>query len=106
MVHVLGKLGEHPGGQTLSQLCRALELSKTTLFTLLKVLEGANYLLNDAGIYRLGGDGRICAEVSVGGPPERLIGRMVEFERAVRDAAEEISEILGYRREWPIQLSA
>ena len=251
VVQVLGKLGEHPGGQTLSQLCRALELPKTTLFTLLKVREGANYLVNAAGSYRLGPeavalgaamaenpkrnfpacakgileslchrtgetcflavltpdhqlckyvavvetdnwlrfsvklgshkpafatgtgramlaylpdddvarlldtlkferitsktvasrrallaglkavrergasiveggtvagvvsiaapvfgvDGCICAAVSVGGPSDRLIARMLEFERAVRYAAEEISRSMGYRQEWPRPLS-
>ena len=54
VVQVFAKLGEHPEGQTLSQLCHGLALPKTTLFTMLKVLESAGYLRNDAGAYRLG----------------------------------------------------
>ena len=54
VVQVLARLAEVPGGLTLSQLCRDLDLPKTTLFTLLKVLESAHYLRNDRGVYRLG----------------------------------------------------
>lgn len=54
LVQVFAKLGAHPEGQTLSQLCRSLLLPKTTLFTMLKVLESADYLSNDGGVYRLG----------------------------------------------------
>ena len=54
VVQVFAKLGEYPEGQTLSQLCHSLSLPKTTLFTMLKVLESANYLTADGGAYRLG----------------------------------------------------
>lgn len=54
LLHVLAALGNHPEGQTLSQLCQSLSMPKTTLFTMLKVLESANYLTHDDGAYRLG----------------------------------------------------
>lgn len=54
VVQVFGWLGAHPEGQTLSQLCHSLSLPKTTLFTMLKVLESAHYLSSDGGAYRLG----------------------------------------------------
>lgn len=247
VVQVLGKLAAFPGGQTLSQLCRELDVPKTTLFTLLKMLEAANYLRNEGGVYFLGSeavalglamaetpkrnfpdcakgileslchrteetcflamltpdhqfckyvavvetnnwlrfsvklgshrpsfatgtgrailaflpsneiasllnkikferitaktvrskrallaglkevkargvslvdggtvsgalsvaapifgaDGRVCAAVSVGGPSDRLSGRIKEVERAVRFAAQEISTLLGYQGDWP-----
>ncbi len=54
VVQVFAKLGAHPEGQTLAQLCQSLLLPKTTLFTMLKVLESAHYLTNEGGAYRLG----------------------------------------------------
>jgi DNA-binding IclR family transcriptional regulator len=54
VVQVFERLGAHPEGQTLSQLCTGLALPKTTLFTMLKVLEKADYLRNEGGVYRLG----------------------------------------------------
>ena len=54
VVQLFAKLGQHPHGQTLAQLCSSLGLPKTTLFTMLKVLEGAGYLRKDGGVYRLG----------------------------------------------------
>jgi DNA-binding IclR family transcriptional regulator len=54
LLQVFARLGARPEGQTLAQLCQALSLPKTTLFTMLKVLEGADYLAQDKGVYRLG----------------------------------------------------
>ena len=54
VVQVFASLGAHPQGQTLAQLCTSLALPRTTLFTMLKVLESAGYLVNDGGAYRLG----------------------------------------------------
>ncbi|WP_421956460.1 IclR family transcriptional regulator [Polaromonas sp.] len=54
LVQVFARLGNHPEGQTLAQLCQGLAVPKTTLFTMLKVLESAHYLTNDGGAYRLG----------------------------------------------------
>ena len=48
-----------------------------------------------------GSDGRVYAAVSVGGPSARLSQRLPAVAQAVGDAAEEISNILGYRGEWP-----
>ena len=56
VLQVFARLGAHPEGQTLSQLCHSLSLPKTTLFTMLKVLESAHYLSNDGGAYRLGSE--------------------------------------------------
>ena len=54
VVQVFAQLSAHPPGQTLAQLCKNLGLPKTTLFTMLKVLEKSHYLVNEAGVYRLG----------------------------------------------------
>ncbi len=54
VVQVFAWLGNHPEGQTLAQLCQGLGMPKTTLFTMLKVLESARYLQNEGGAYRLG----------------------------------------------------
>jgi DNA-binding IclR family transcriptional regulator len=54
VVQVLARLSEQPDGMTLSQLCQALSLPKTTVFTMLRVLEAARYLTLDDGLYRLG----------------------------------------------------
>ena len=54
VVQLFASLGAHPQGQTLAQLCVSLALPRTTLFTMLKVLESAGYLVNDGGAYRLG----------------------------------------------------
>ena len=54
VVQLFARLGAHPEGQTLAQLCHSLALPKTTLFTMLKVLESARYLSNEGGAYRLG----------------------------------------------------
>lgn len=54
LLQVFEQLSTCPEGQTLAQLCRALALPKTTLFTMLKVLESADYLAQDKGVYRLG----------------------------------------------------
>ena len=54
VVQVFAWLGNHPEGQTLAQMCQGLGMPKTTLFTMLKVLESASYLHSDGGAYRLG----------------------------------------------------
>ena len=46
-------------------------------------------------------DGRVTAALSAGGPTARIGERMQAVVAAVRDGAEEISRILGYRGEWP-----
>ena len=55
LLQVLECLAEHPEGRTLSQICAALEVPKTTLFTMLKVLQASGHTQQAAGIYRLGG---------------------------------------------------
>ena len=54
LVKVFAYLAAHSEGQTLTQLSIALSLPKTTLFMMLKVLEGADYLSSVGGNYRLG----------------------------------------------------
>lgn len=54
VVQVLGELASHPRGRTLAQLCAALRVPKTTLFNMLRVLQGARYVDNDDGVWRLG----------------------------------------------------
>lgn len=54
VMQLLATLGAFPEGRTLAQLCLSLAVPKTTLFTLLKVLESAGYLVNEDGVYRLG----------------------------------------------------
>lgn len=54
VVQVLGALAAHPRGRTLAQLCVALQVPKTTLFNMLRELQGARYVENDGGAWRLG----------------------------------------------------
>lgn len=54
VLQVLGHLAEHPGGLTLAQLREQLKLPKTTLFTMLKTLQGSGHLQLADGLYRLG----------------------------------------------------
>ena len=56
VVQVFSRLAAHPEGQTLAQLCQSLGLPKTTLFTMLKVLEAAAYVSRVDGAYRLGAE--------------------------------------------------
>lgn len=80
VVRVLEKIGSHPEGQTLAQLCRSLAVPKTTLFALLKVLQEARYLVSDGGIYRLGPEaialGSLLAESPKRGFPECARGAL------------------------------
>jgi DNA-binding IclR family transcriptional regulator len=54
LLQLLSQLSAAPEGRTLTQMCQALALPKTTLFTMLKVLHSAGYLVQDKGVYRLG----------------------------------------------------
>lgn len=54
LLQLFSLLSAAPEGQTLAQMCQALALPKTTLFTMLKVLQSAGYLAQDKGSYRLG----------------------------------------------------
>ncbi|MFD0666871.1 IclR family transcriptional regulator [Ramlibacter sp. MAHUQ-53] len=54
VMQVLGHLAEHPQGRTLGQLCEALGVPKTTLFTMLRTLQGSGHLEVASGVYRLG----------------------------------------------------
>lgn len=54
LLQVLARLAAVPEGQTIAELCRAVAMPKTTLFTMLKVLEQAGYVLQADGVWRLG----------------------------------------------------
>lgn len=54
LLQLFSLLSAAPEGQTLAQMCQSLALPKTTLFTMLKVLQSAGYLAQDKGVYRLG----------------------------------------------------
>ena len=54
LLQVLECLAEHPEGRTLSQICAALQVPKTTLFMMLKALQASSHLQHRAGIYKLG----------------------------------------------------
>ena len=48
-----------------------------------------------------GADGQVAAALSVGGPNARRAERVPAVEMAMKEAAEDISRLLGYRGEWP-----
>lgn len=72
LLQVLAHLGACPHGQTLTQLCQALALPKTTLFTMVKVLEGAGYLTQHSGAYRLGAAALALGAAMAQGPRASL----------------------------------
>lgn len=78
VVQVFAWLGSHAEGQTLAQLCKGLSMPKTTLFTMLKVLESARYIQNEGGAYRLGPDaaalGAMMAESTQRNFPDCAMG--------------------------------
>lgn len=86
VVQVFASLSAHPQGQTLAQLCAGMALPRTTLFTMLKVLEAAGYLVNDGGAYRLGA------------PAVALGASMAESpRRSFPDCAKGVLQILSQR---------
>lgn len=68
LLQVFASLSAHPEGQTLAQLCHGLSLPKTTLFTMLKVLESAGYLAHDGGVYRIGPQAVALGAAMAGSP--------------------------------------
>lgn len=54
LLNLLAHLSAAPEGRTLAQLCKTLGLPKTSLHTMLKVLESADYVAQDDGVFRLG----------------------------------------------------
>lgn len=49
-------------------------------------------------------DGRIFAAISAGGPTARMMPHLNSIQKAVKGAAEDVSAILGFTREWPVQV--
>lgn len=86
LLQVLERLAQHPQGHTLAQLCEDLKLPKTTLFTMLKTLQGAGYLQLAEGLYRLG-------------PPSVTLGAAMaaSARRSFPDCAQETLESLCRR---------
>lgn len=68
VVKVFSVLAAHPEGRTLSQMCADLDLPKTTLFTMLKVLVGAGYLSSTNGVHSLGPEAVLLAGLMVESP--------------------------------------
>ncbi len=54
VLQVLEYVAERPEGSSLAQMCDALKVPKTTLFTMLKTLQGSGHLELQNGRYRLG----------------------------------------------------
>ena len=88
LVHLLSRLSAYPQGQTLSQLCAGLGLPKTTLFTMLKVLESAHYLSNHDGVYRLGPEA-VALGAAMAQSPRR------NFPECARDTLRALSQRTG-----------
>ena len=72
LLHVLEHLGTAADGQTLSQLCAVLHMPKTTLFTMLKVLEQADFVVSDNGVWRLGQKAAALGALMANAPRARL----------------------------------
>lgn len=53
-MQVIGALAEHRDGLSLAQLSDALQLPKTSLFSLLRSLEAGGYVISENGHHRLG----------------------------------------------------
>lgn len=54
ILHILEILSHHEDGQSLADLCRALEAPRSSTFALIRPLVALGYLARDAGRYRLG----------------------------------------------------
>lgn len=88
VVQVFTRLAAQPEGETLTQLCQATGLPKTTLFTMLKVLESAHYLSVDNGIYRLGPEA-----VTLGAAMAE--SARLNFPECARETLEQLSQRTG-----------
>ncbi len=54
VMQVIATLAQHRDGLSLAQLSEALQLPKTSLFSLLRSLESGGYVISDGGHHRLG----------------------------------------------------
>lgn len=88
VLQVLGHLAEHPEGLSLTQICVNLKLPKTTLFTMLKTLQGSGHLEVVDGNYRLGPPA-ISLGASMGASARR------GFPACARDSLESLSRQTG-----------
>ena len=88
VLQVLSHLAEHPQGRSLAQICDELQLPKTTLFTMLKTMQGSGHLELEQGLYRLG-------------PPTVSLGAALvasakrNFPEGARDKLESLSRRTG-----------
>ncbi|MFM1988079.1 MAG: hypothetical protein RJA99_1036 [Pseudomonadota bacterium] len=85
VLQVLGALAKAPQGMTLSELCRALSLPKTTLHTMLRMLGQGRYVTAGGGRFRVGPEA-VALGASIAGAP-----------RAFPDCALALLEDLGRR---------
>ena len=68
VLQVLSVLSGEPHGMTLSRLARALGLPKTTLHTMLRVLEHAHYVTSAEGRFRIGPEAVMLGSSIAGAP--------------------------------------
>ena len=54
VMQVIAVLARHRDGLSLAELAAALQLPKTSLFSLLRALEGGGYVMSENGHHRLG----------------------------------------------------
>lgn len=91
LMQVLARLAAVPEGQRISELSRAVSVPKTTLFTMLKVLEQAGYLAQTDGVYRLGREAiALGAAMAKGRPadfPECARGILADTARRTGETA-------------------
>ena len=89
VVQLFARLAAQPGGETLTQLCLATGLPKTTLFTMLRTLEGAGYVTVDGGgLYRLGPPA-VALGAAMAGSARR------NFPECAREVLEQLSQRTG-----------
>src|SRR2546423_244536 len=119
VMDILQALSTEPEGLTLAKLSEQLQLPKTSVFSLLKALEGGHYARGHDGRYTLGdqalkpgaslGHARACFDeaghagcsVTIAGPTARMLATRAHIEQLTLKAAEQISQILGFRGPYP-----
>jgi DNA-binding IclR family transcriptional regulator len=72
VLQVIDRLASCPEGQTLSQLSKSVRVPKTTIFTMLKVLASAGYVVSQDGTYRVGPNAIALGAAMVEGSQRRF----------------------------------
>lgn len=88
VLNVLGHLAEHPQGKNLTEICDKLKVPKTTLFTMLKTLQGSGHIELVQGLYRLGGP-----SISLGAA--MAASARSNFPECARDSLEKLTRRTG-----------